>query len=98
MPVIDDMSPAYNQDSCQFWQDELENARIQLYNYNLAINALAVGNHSSYELNTGQGSQRVTRLDLPSLTKMQSYLTDRIASIEIKLGKRTGTTQFIPGF
>ena len=47
-------------------------------NINAAINALLIGDHQSYLLDTGQSQQRVTRLDLDALRKMRTdYIAER---------------------
>lgn len=38
-----------------------------------AIDAMISGGHQSYELDTGQGKQRVSRLDLDKLRKQRDY-------------------------
>ena len=98
MPNIDSTSPANNQTHAQYTQDDLKNARILLYNTELALDALITGNHQSYELDTGQGKQRVTRLSIPELTSQMEYLESKIARLELYLGERQGSTQIIPGF
>lgn len=96
MPVIDNTSPAYNQNSRQYWEDELQNLRILLYNYNLAINALLTGSHQSYELDTGQNKQRVTRINLKELSETRDIILSQIAALELHLGIRQGSIQIIP--
>jgi len=83
MPVIDDTSPAADQTSCQYWQDELINSRILLYELNKAIQEVISSGHSSYQLDTGQSSQRVTRLDLTTLYAQRKALIGQIADLEI---------------
>jgi hypothetical protein len=98
MPVIDNTSEAYNQSSSQYWTDELENLRILLFEYNKVIIALASGNHQSYELNTGQSSQRVTRLDLDNLRETKKEIMFQINELEIFLGIRKSIIQVVPNW
>lgn len=83
MPNIDPTSPANSQTSCEYWQDELKNARILLYEINKAIQALTTGGHQSYQLDTGQSSQRVTRMDLSALMEQRKALIGQIADLEL---------------
>jgi len=84
--IIDPTNPIVDETSYQYWKDELINTRILLNNVDLAINALTVGNHASYQLDSGQTSQRVTRLDLDSLYKIREDLLSQIHDLEIKCG------------
>lgn len=47
-----------------------------------AILALTTGNHESYELMTGQGRQRVTRLDIEKLKKNYHDYMDMLSELE----------------
>jgi hypothetical protein len=86
MPIIDSNSSANITDSNQYWTDELQNNRILLFELNKAILTLTTSNHQSYELNTGQSSQRVTRLDLSALISQRDDVMYKIRELEIFLG------------
>lgn len=98
MPVIDTDSSAYNESSSDSWNAQLQNTKILLYEYDLAIKALTTGGHQSYELNSGQSSQRVTRHNLRDLIETRSILLSQIADLELMLGIRKSTKQVIPGW
>jgi hypothetical protein len=92
MPIIDDNSPVLNQTSCEYWQDELKNARIILYEVNKAIQALTEKGHQSYTLDTGQSVQKVTRLDLDSLYNQRQILYGQIADLELHPCNKTNNS------
>ena len=96
MPLIDDSSPANDQTSREYWEDELKNSRILLYEINKAIQVLSSGNHQSYTLDTGQSRQTVTRLDLNSLFLQRDNLINQISNLENKLGYSKSVKQVIP--
>jgi hypothetical protein len=86
MPEINPGSEAGNQSSLAYWCDELKNTKELLYEYNKAILALTTGGHQSYELDTGQTRQRVTRMDLSNLNEIRESLLSQIHDLEIKCG------------
>ena len=86
MAVIDSTSPVINESSTTFWEDELTNLKILLNKIDLAIQTLITGNHASYELDTGQTTQRVTRQDLQKLTEWRDSLMSSIRDLELKIG------------
>ncbi len=92
-PVVDPTSPAVSETSTEYYQAELKNARDRLYKLNQAIKSLTDGNHQSYQLDTGQSSQRVTRLDLPELYKQINPLMEQIRRLEIYLGEGKPTSK-----
>ena len=98
MPIIDNTSPAYNQLSSQYWSDELQNLRILLYSVNVGIKTLLSSNHQSYQLDTGQSSQRVTRLSLAELQAMRGELMFQINELEINLGIKPICQNVQPGW
>ena len=83
MPVIDPTNPINDETSCEYWQNELKNSRILLYEINKAIQALTTGGHQSYQLDTGQSSQRVTRFNLNELVAQREALIGQIADLEL---------------
>jgi len=96
MPIIDLTSTAYNENSYDFWNNELENCKIILFEIEKAILAITIGNHKSYTLDTGQGSQTVSRLDLPALQEQKTNLLCVINDLELKLGIRHICKRVVP--
>ncbi len=86
MAIIDNTSPVLRTNSTQFWQDELENAKILLHEIDKALHTLVMGGHQSYELDTGQSRQRVTRHDIKKLETWRSNLLVEIRRLEIQCG------------
>lgn len=84
--IIDPTNPIVTESSCDYWQDELINTRILLSEINKAIQALTIGNHSRYELDSGQTRQTVSRLDLDKLTTQRNDLLSQIDDLEKKCG------------
>lgn len=84
--VIDPTNPIVDESSSQYWKDELINTRILLSEINKAIKALSTGTHASYEIDSGQSRQRVTRLDLEKLREQREDLLSQIHDLEIKCG------------
>lgn len=87
MPLLDGSHEAASENSLEYWQNELKNSRILLFKVNQAISAITTANHQSYELDTGQTKQRVTRADLPSLIEQRKTLTSEIRNLEMYLGE-----------
>ena len=99
MPVIDPTSPAVTESSLQYYQAELLNARDRLYKLNQAINEIKTAGVSSYTLDSGQSSQRVTRFDLPQLYSQINNLMENIRRLEIYLGEgKPAVRQVRPGW
>lgn len=87
----------------QFWQDELDNAKILLNQVEKAIYALTVdlgasGGVHSYTLNTGQDSQTVTRADVSQLYAKRESLIKNINDLERMLGLHSAARIIVPGF
>lgn len=87
----------------QFWQDELDNAKILLVQIEKAIHALtsdlgASGGVQSYTLNTGQDSQTVTRADVSQLMAKRNELQKNIYDLERMLGLHGAARVIVPGF
>lgn len=89
MPEINPGSEAGNQDSLEYWCDELKNTKDLLFELNKAISALTTGGHESYSLSTGQSDQKVKRLDLGMLREWRNDLIYQIRELEMKCGKGT---------
>ena len=97
--IIDPTNPIVDESSSDYWKDELINTRILLSEINKAIQALTLGTHQSYELDSGQTRQRVTRIDLEKLQTMREDLLSQIHDLEIKCGVNGhGATIVRPAF
>lgn len=87
----------------EFWNDELENAKILLVDVEKAIKALTTdmvssGGVQSYTLNTGQDSQTVTRADISQLCARRDALLKSIDDLERKLGLHGGARIIVPAY
>lgn len=98
MPVINESSEAYNENYLTSWEAELQNSKILLFEVNKGINTIITSGHSSYELNTGQSSQSVKRLNLSELRELRTELINMIDELEKLLGIRDSIIQICPGF
>lgn len=85
MSIIDPDNEIISESSSDYWNNELINTRILLNEINKAILSLSLGTHQSYELDTGQSRQRVTRIDLDRLKSSREDLLSQIHDLEIKL-------------
>jgi hypothetical protein len=65
--------------------------------FNAAIRAFAMSNIQSYQLDTGQTRQLVTRANLATLRDTRDALLSDIDVLESRLC-RTGTIRMVPGF
>lgn len=90
MARLDDPDGVGDQASCEAETDLLFNLRVLRNSLIKAISALTTGNHQSYELDTGQSRQRVTRLDLSSMNKQLDDYNGRISTLELRLGLSCG--------
>lgn len=59
---------------------EIDNLKILIHAYDLAIQNLISNRHASYEIDTGQTKQRVTRLDLKNLIETRKILIEELES------------------
>lgn len=73
-----------------FLQDRITATKASIIAYEAAILALASG-VQSYQLDTGQTDQRVTKLDLDSLRRVVNSLYNTCATLE---ARRTGCNSF----
>lgn len=97
--IIDPTNPIVNEDSSTFWNDELINLKILLNKVDAGILYLAGSNHKSYQLDTGQTSQRKENLDTEQLNKLRTTLLSQIQDLELKLGiGKAGTIIVQPCF
>jgi DNA-binding transcriptional regulator YiaG len=98
MPAIDSNSTAHNENNTTFWENELENAKVLLFETNKGINTLIKMGHSSYSLNTGQSNQEVRRLSLAELKELRNDLMFQINELQNLLGITKRTIQIVPLF
>ncbi|MDD5353063.1 MAG: hypothetical protein PHS93_07890 [Candidatus Omnitrophica bacterium] len=98
MPLIDDDHAAVTETIEDMWNNELINSCILLSALNSAIYAITNTNIQSYELDTGQTKQRVTRADLQALIKQRETLLDSICRLEISLGVGTPAIKQVGGY
>ncbi len=68
-----------------FWLDQLTKAKVLAVAVDAAILALTTGGVQSYELDTGQSKQRVTKLDLDRLNAMYDSALNRVATLEARM-------------
>lgn len=87
MSLIDSGHSSNNQTSKEYYQDELKNALVLLFEIDKAILTITKTNISSYKIETGQSSQSVTRADLPQLIEQRKNLLDSIRQLEMYLGE-----------
>jgi hypothetical protein len=81
MALIEADNPALSGNDRQFWQDELQNTRILLFEYDKAILKLERGEAESYTIDTGQTTITYRYQNLPELIKQSSALIKRIQDI-----------------
>jgi hypothetical protein len=81
--LIQEDHQAVNQSPRQFWQDELDNARVLLADVNRRIHALEI---ESYSVNTGQNATSAKRSDLNVLIASRERLLKQISELEALLG------------
>lgn len=79
-----------------FIQARIDAVKLQIVAYEDAMLALGSG-VQSYELDTGQTKQRVTKLDLDKLNKILDSLYNRCTMLEERLNGG-GTVQVRPGW
>lgn len=68
-----------------FIQGRIDATKLAIVAYEDAILALGTSNIQSYELDTGQDRQRVTRADLKDLNAAVDSLYNRCATLEARL-------------
>jgi hypothetical protein len=81
MAIIEAGHPALSGNDRQFWQDQLQNSRVLLYELDKAILALQRQEIESYTIDTGQLNQTVRRVNLPELIKQRAALLKQIQDI-----------------
>lgn len=68
-----------------FIQDRITATKAAIIAYEGAVTALGTSNIQSYELDTGQDRQRVTRADVKDLNATLDSLYNRLATLEARL-------------
>jgi len=79
-----------------FIQARIDATKLAIVAYEDAITALGTSNTQSYELDTGQDRQRVTRADLKDLNNVVDSLYNRCATLEARLNG--GSVSVSPGW
>jgi hypothetical protein len=78
--------------------NEIQNLKVLIHTYDLAIQALISGRHGSYELDSGMSKQRVTRLDLGMLIDTRNKLIDELESRQGAAGLNRNAVTVYPCF
>jgi hypothetical protein len=81
MALIEPENPAISGNEKQFWEDQLKNTRILLFELDKAILALERGSEDSYTLDTGQTTFTVHQKNLPELIRQRASLVSQMESI-----------------
>ncbi len=76
--------------------DEYNNLKNLVFKYDEAISALLTGGHASYQIDTGQTMQRVTRLDLAMLQEKRDIAENKLNTLALRLRKTAGVVQAVP--
>ena len=79
-----------------FIQDRITATKAAIVAYEDAITALGTSNIQSYELDTGQDRQRVTRADVKDLNATLDSLMNRLSTYEARLNGGSVTVR--PGW
>jgi len=79
-----------------FLCEQIPVIKTQITAVNAAVLYLLNNPHKSYQLDTGQSSQRVTRDDIDMLNKQVDILSNRLVELELRCNGG-GTIQAIPG-
>ncbi len=68
-----------------FWSDQLAAAKKSAIAIQAAIDALTIGGVQTYQLDTGQTRQLVTKMNLTSLNTVLQSTLNRVATLEARL-------------
>jgi hypothetical protein len=100
MALIEADNPAVSGGEKRFWEDQLKNSRILLFELDKAILALERGGEESYTVDTGQTTFTVRRHNLPETIRQRASLLGQIQSIlaalEIFDSAGSNFTQVVP--
>jgi len=86
MALINSSHETLVEDQLKFWEDELKNARILLFELDKLIYKQSQDEKKSYSMDTGQTTVNVTTHDLPALIDRREKLKKQIEELEEKLG------------
>jgi hypothetical protein len=81
MALLEADNAALSGNDKQYWQDELKNSCILLFEYDKAILKLERREEESYTIDTGQTTVTYRFQNLPELIKQSSALIKRIQDI-----------------
>ena len=79
-----------------FLETQITQTETQITALNSALLFLATNPHKSYQLDTGQSSQRVTRDDISDLNRQIDVLLNRRSTLQARCNG--ATIQIRPGF
>jgi hypothetical protein len=79
--ILEADHPALSGDDRQKWQDELQNTRILLFEYDKAILRLERSGEESYTIDTGQTTMTFRRQNLSEIIKQRAALIAQIQDI-----------------
>jgi hypothetical protein len=85
MALIEPGNPAICDNEKQFWEDQLKNTHILLFELDKAILALERGNEESYTVDTGQTTFTVHQKNLPELIRQRASLISQMQTVSAVL-------------
>lgn len=80
-----------------FFREQVEAIKAKIVAYNSAAAGLATGAIQSYELDTGQTRQKVTKANIATLENAVASLMNQLATLEARLCG-SGVTRVVPSF
>lgn len=81
----------------EFFRQQVEVIKAKIVAYNTAAANIASGAIQSYEIETGQTRQKVTRANVAELERAIQSLMNQLATLEARLCG-AGTTRIVPAF
>ena len=79
-------------------ENEYQNLKNLVFQYDEAIAAILTGGHQSYQLDTGQSMQRVTRFNIKEIQEMRDVAAGKLADLAVRLRKTAGQKQGLPAW
>ncbi len=79
-------------------ENEYQNLKNLVFQYDEAIAAILTGGHASYQLDTGQSMQRVTRFNIKEIQEMRDVAAGKLADLAVRLRKTAGQKQGLPAW
>lgn len=79
----------------QFMHDRIAVIQARILVYEAALTALTDPTIHIYDLDSGQGRQRVTRTDIPAMERVIASLENRLVTLDARV-TGSGTTQVRP--